>query len=430
MNQEIEEIEDNNEIEIQENIEGYAQRITFSQESYKRIRGLELNAQHPTRSIFNHLANLVKREKIVVYDYQEAEKPVNFENAYGSVRITLLTKANRDRALSKIKDINKRNKIQYVYIGRIQFLLKSLFKEGINSPITLSLHDQRFKDAHRSHLGTVEGNLIYGKLLFDFYPKYSVSITDENLNETLNLHFKLLKDLRMGGKSKAFTIYYRALFAYSNSNYGKIYQDKPHLVIDDECREIAEAKLPLLEEIEDIASYNLEITHLPQLGEASSSKPQIEFSGNTLSRKANIPKQITYSKSQRPNTMIILGEYFNGRENVMGKILIDTGATMSHFSEERNKALVPYTTKEFIYKNFQGKMLKCNQGITLNIKFNNIKTTAHCYVDSNMSHEFYDIILGNNFLDKLTSYKIEKQGVTFEIGENQVFCPRIEEFDE
>ena len=47
-----------------------------------------------------------------------------------------------------------------------------------------------------------------------------------------------------------------------------------------------------------------------------------------------------------------------------------------------------------------------------------------------MSHEFYDFILGNNFLDKLTSYKIEKQGVTFEIGENQVFCPRIEEFDE
>ena len=36
------------------------------------------------------------------------------------------------------------------------------------------------------------------------------------------------------------TMYYSALYTLTNSNYGKIYQDKPFIEINDECREIAE----------------------------------------------------------------------------------------------------------------------------------------------------------------------------------------------
>ena len=36
------------------------------------------------------------------------------------------------------------------------------------------------------------------------------------------------------------TMYYSALCTLSNSNYGKIYQDKPFIKISDECREIVE----------------------------------------------------------------------------------------------------------------------------------------------------------------------------------------------
>ena len=32
------------------------------------------------------------------------------------------------------------------------------------------------------------------------------------------------------------TIYYSALYTLSNSNYGKIYQDKTFIEISDECR--------------------------------------------------------------------------------------------------------------------------------------------------------------------------------------------------
>ena len=36
------------------------------------------------------------------------------------------------------------------------------------------------------------------------------------------------------------TMYYSALHTLSNSNYGKIYRDKPFIEISDECKEIVE----------------------------------------------------------------------------------------------------------------------------------------------------------------------------------------------
>ena len=36
------------------------------------------------------------------------------------------------------------------------------------------------------------------------------------------------------------TMYYSALYTLLNSNYGRIYQDKPFIKISDECRETAE----------------------------------------------------------------------------------------------------------------------------------------------------------------------------------------------
>ena len=35
-------------------------------------------------------------------------------------------------------------------------------------------------------------------------------------------------------------MYYSALYTQSNSNYGRIYQDKPFIEISEECREIVE----------------------------------------------------------------------------------------------------------------------------------------------------------------------------------------------
>ena len=56
-----------------------------------------------------------------------------------------------------------RKLIKYVHLQGIQIAVNACFKEGINSPIILSLHDRRFRNIQNSHLETLQGNLIYKK---------------------------------------------------------------------------------------------------------------------------------------------------------------------------------------------------------------------------------------------------------------------------
>ena len=56
------------------------------------------------------------------------------------------------------------------------------------------------------------------------------------------------------------TMYYSALYTLSNSNYGRIYQDKSFIEISDECREIALIIEPQkLDRIEIPANYILSL---------------------------------------------------------------------------------------------------------------------------------------------------------------------------
>ena len=56
------------------------------------------------------------------------------------------------------------------------------------------------------------------------------------------------------------TMYYSALYTLTNSNYGRIYQDKPFIEISDECREIAEIIEPQkLDKIEMSTNYILSL---------------------------------------------------------------------------------------------------------------------------------------------------------------------------
>ena len=56
------------------------------------------------------------------------------------------------------------------------------------------------------------------------------------------------------------TMYYSALYTLSNSNYGRIYQDKSFIEISDECRKIAEIIEPQkLDRIEIPTNYILSL---------------------------------------------------------------------------------------------------------------------------------------------------------------------------
>ena len=76
--------------------------------------------------------------------------------------------------------------------------------------------------------------------MFTCYPKYNINLGDKDFDNSLSLYFKFLRNDFMKEGNNVMTMYYSALYTLTNSNYGRIYQDKPFIVINDECKEIAE----------------------------------------------------------------------------------------------------------------------------------------------------------------------------------------------
>ena len=134
----------------------------------------------------------------------------------------------------------KKKKIKYVYLARVQIIIKLLFPENLNTPIILSLHDKILIQTHESHLKSIQGNLAYTKLMFTCYPKYKINLGDKDFDNSLSLYFKFLKNDFMKEGNNVMSMYYSALYTILNSNYRRIYQDKSFIKISDKCREISE----------------------------------------------------------------------------------------------------------------------------------------------------------------------------------------------
>ena len=206
MNLDKEGLSEKEEIEKEENKNGYSLVATFNKEKYNKL--LKLNMEKPEYGIIHKFRDMFKRNGIILHEYYEQEKAITITQAEGNIRFSLINKRSIELALRKIKSESTKEKIQYAYLAEIQILIKYLFKEGIDSPIVLSLHDQRFIDPSIGHLGTIEGNLCYTKLLFTCHPRYCVHIKDKNIDETLSLHLKLLKKNLMKEGNRIMTIHY------------------------------------------------------------------------------------------------------------------------------------------------------------------------------------------------------------------------------
>jgi len=68
-------------------------------------------------------------------------------------------------------------------------------------------------------LGTLQGNLIYSKLIFECYSNYSVTLHSKNIEDTLNLQFKHLTGIGLQLKNDALSFYYRGLYVFFNTNF-------------------------------------------------------------------------------------------------------------------------------------------------------------------------------------------------------------------
>ena len=425
-NERIEEIE---EIEKEENKSGYSLVATFNNEKYNKL--LKINMEKPEYGIIHKLRDMFKRKRIVLHEYYEQEKVVTITQAEGNIRFSLINKRSIDLALRKIKNESTKEKIQYVYLAEIQILIKSLFKEGIDSPIVLSLHDQRFNDPSTGHLGTIEGNLCYTKLLFTCHPRYCVHIKDKNIDETLSLHFKLLKRNLMKEGNRIMTIHYSALYSFCNSNYGEVYGNKPYIEINKECEDIATFIEPTIQEYKIPINYELNIDDKKQFLDIANENSiiPISFAGRTLvrggsSRRLSTDKQITRSIVTN-NVIKIFGQYFNGIDYTTKiPILVDTGTSHNYMNHTKNKGLlikekeIPYQ-----YTDFNGNKHICKQEVKVPIIIEGFRIIVSCYIDSFMTTDpEKHIVLGNSFLNDLEYYKIEKHKVTLQIEGKKIVC--------
>ena len=179
-------------IEQEKAINGYALRASFDSTKYEKIRNLELNLKGPNHGILAQIGNFFRRNKIVHHEYMELEHVIPIQETSENRKLNLLTKKTVTDLLNKLPK-DKRDKMQYVYLAGIQILCKSTFQEGIDCPIIINLSDERFTNASDENLGIVKGNLAYKKLLFTYFPKYCISLKDKDFNNALSLHFQILK---------------------------------------------------------------------------------------------------------------------------------------------------------------------------------------------------------------------------------------------
>ena len=106
------------------------------------------------------LHDFLTRKLIRYLNLHTIEQRVKIQHLQGNIRLRLMTQEIIDKFLAEIPT-KYRKLIKYVHLQGIKIAVNACFKEGINSPLILSLHDQRFRNIQNIHLRTSQGNLIY-----------------------------------------------------------------------------------------------------------------------------------------------------------------------------------------------------------------------------------------------------------------------------
>jgi len=168
-------------------------------------------------------------------------------------------------------------------------LIKTLFKRGIDTPLIIGLYDKRIRNPQEAELGFIEGNLYYKTIMFNCYPRYSISLKDEKLDDSLTLYFKLLRDDFMNNGSKPFTIHCRALFSFTNSNHSELYHKKPFIEANEKCEDICKTLRPDIGRAKLPEKYSLKFEGNRRMSfegkERMVRQPSLRYDGNLIMSK-------------------------------------------------------------------------------------------------------------------------------------------------
>nr|KYP72212.1 Movement protein [Cajanus cajan] len=127
------------------------------------------------QTAFKNIKRLFSRENNLKFGIMTGEIQVKIEEVNGSVALSTV---DRQQIQKRIKTFPEKDqkKVKYVHISTCQILIKSTFIQGIDSPLTLILRDNRFMDREKSIIAQGNGNLRMGKIKFDVNLQIGLSL--------------------------------------------------------------------------------------------------------------------------------------------------------------------------------------------------------------------------------------------------------------
>ncbi|KAG8364292.1 hypothetical protein BUALT_Bualt19G0113300 [Buddleja alternifolia] len=188
--------------------------------------------------------------------------------------------------------------MSYLNIGMIKIMIKSTFRKGIDSPIKLALLDRRINNISDSLFGGIQGNLSYGKLMFTFSPKISVSLNDKHINEILCLAHEFARTDLMNEGDHPYSITYMLGYTISNSHHSMNFNANEPIRIDELFKNIGKISSTPVQDITPIQeNWTMDLRRKPLLG----SQPilQIEQNQNSGINNPILKEELDYDKPSK-----------------------------------------------------------------------------------------------------------------------------------
>ena len=328
-------------------------------------------------------------------------------------------------------------------------------------PIQMYLMDNRIlHDPMDALLGVVSGNLVYKKIIFTIRPGFAMSLLDENLSMGLNLYHRIDR-LIMPPRSKAVTLHCKALYAFTTTHqkeinkvsgdFIQIHEDFKDLAQFTPPRMLSNNNISLPQDIlldfhqqsrridnnvgnQGLVTLNTSgqlIARMPsrRIERSISTRELASSSRTSTSRNYPImPRNsidIDLRKCEEDN-FLILTEYINNQNNYEEIIaLVNTGASTSHIRADLVDHLLEENLPQGItLTDYHGIKYEIKTFVNLELSFTDIegeqfKLNLKIHKDYRKGKDSSPILLGMNFLEKVSPFHIQKNTLQITIEDKQ-----------
>lgn len=410
----------------------YRQEILIDKKKLKQIQREHFSLSNYSGFKINTLRRLgIKpRNHHLFYGLNIQERTLDIDMTSNKVMIPLLSKKDIQNKLTRVKP-EIRNTLGWIHIGAIQIIIKSTFKEGIDSPIELAIMDNRIRQREEACLGILKGNLQYGKLKFNIHPRISYHIQDKDFDKTLSLLQDFKRRDFFKTQNRPYSITYAISYAISNTHHSECFSIKNTIDFPLLFNEVCQVQVPNLPKIEEIDSrpINMDLQDKPLLT-SNFINPRLSFSDTKVISLRRL------SNSERFNPMIapkednlknykIIGEYFDGTKFSNINILIDTGANGNYINHKLCKQLQKYKLDEpHQYTNFNGELHEISEAIETILRFGQETIPLRLLIEDESENDTLEIMLGLTFLENVKPYQITSYGLKITYNGRMIYIPK------